>query len=142
MNPFLHRMGGFYATALMLSYLGTRHEVCQILQKLCHASRAYIVEQESLPGFLVHRPSALGWFIHLKNTGSFEDKLTAYKIGNPEIFLKTLIGMENNEAREVHLKENHPTLFIQALKETERDGELSEFCKGLRDDYKLYTYYI
>ena len=87
MNPFLHRMGGFHATAQMLSFLGTRRKVCQILQKLCHASRAYIVEQESLPGFLVHRPSSLVWFIHLKNIGSLEEKLPPHKIGTPETFL-------------------------------------------------------
>ena len=101
MNPFKNRIGGFHATALMLSFLGTRREVCQILQKLCHASRAYIVEQESLPGFLVHKPSL---FFHLKNIESLEEKLTAHKIGNPETFLKTLEVMENNEARDAYLK--------------------------------------
>ena len=142
MNPFLHRMGGFMATGIMLSFLGTRREVCQILQKLCHASRAYIVEQESLPGFLVHKPSPLTWFIHLKNIGSLEEKLTAHEIENPETFLKTLEAMENNEEREVYLKEHHPILFIETLKETERDDQLKEFCKGLRDNYELFTFHI
>ena len=116
--------------------------MCQILQKLCHASRAYIVEQESLPGFLVHRPSPLTWFIHLKNIGSLEEKCTAHKIGNPETFLETLQAMKNNEEREFYLEEHHPILFIEALKATERDDELQEFYKGLRDNYEYYTFYI
>ena len=142
MNPFKYYIGGFHATAQMLSFLGTRREVCQILQKLCHESRAYIVEQESLPGFLVHKPSSLGWFRYLKNIGSFEEKCKAHKIGNPETFLKTLEAMENNEEREFYLKEHHTILFIQSLKAVKRDDELQEFCKGLRENYKLFTFYI
>ena len=117
-NPFLEVMRGFMATGTMLSYYGSRREVCQMLQLLCHASRAYIVEQEGLPAFLVHKPSILGWVIHLKNIGSLEEQFTAHKIGNPETFLKTLEAMENNEEREVYLKEHHAILFIEALEAT------------------------
>ena len=54
---FHAKLGGLNATAVMLSYFGTRREVCQMLQKLSHSSRTYIVEQEGLPGFLVlHYP--------------------------------------------------------------------------------------
>ena len=111
-NPFLEVMGGFMATGIMLSYYGSRREVCQMLQLLSHASRAYIVEQEGLPGFLVHKPSPLTWFIQLKAEGDLQEKVIAHKIENPEIFLQTLEVMENNEEREVYLKEHHPILFI------------------------------
>ena len=141
-NPFLEVMSGFMATGTMLSYYGSRREVCQMLQLLCHSSRAYIVEQEGLPGFLVHKPSPLTWFIQLKAEGDLQEKVTAHKIEFPEIFLKTLDAMENNEEREVYLKEHHPILFIEALKATERDDELQEFCKGLRNDYEHYTFYV
>ena len=110
-----------------------------MLQLLCHASRAYIVKQEGLPGFLVHKPSL---FFHLKNIESLEEKLTAHKIGNPETFLKTLEVMENNEARDAYLKEHHPILFIEALKAAERNDQLQEFCKGLRDNPELFTFYV
>ena len=113
-----------------------------MLQLLSHASRAYIVEQEGLPGFLVHKPSPLTWFIQLKAEGDLQEKVIAHKIENPEIFLQTLEFMENNEEREVYLKEHHPILFIEALKATERDDELKKFCKGLRNDYEHYTFYV
>ena len=41
---FHAKLGGLTATAVMLSYLGTRREVCRMLQKLSHSSRFYIVE--------------------------------------------------------------------------------------------------
>ena len=54
----------------------------------------------------------------------------------------TLQAMENHEEREVYLKEHHPILFIETLKATGRDYELKEYCKGLRNNHKLYTFYI
>ena len=41
---FHAKLGGFLATAVMLSYFGRRYEVCGMLQKLSHSSRTYIVE--------------------------------------------------------------------------------------------------
>ena len=41
---FHAKLGGLNATAVMLSYFGTRSEVCQMLQKLSHSSRTYIVK--------------------------------------------------------------------------------------------------
>ena len=41
---FHAKLGGLNATAVMLSFFGTRSEVCTMLQKLSHSSRAYIVE--------------------------------------------------------------------------------------------------
>ena len=40
------------------------------------------------------------------------------------------------------MKQNHPILFIEFLKASKKDDQLMEFCKGLRDDYKHYTFYI
>ena len=138
-NPFLEVLHGFMATGTMLSYYGSRREVCQMLQLLCHASRLYIVEQKSLPAFLVHKPSALGLLITLQNIGSLKEK---YKLEKPERFLKKLTAMKKNEEREAYLKEHHTILFIKFLKATEGDDELQEFCKGLRDNCKLFTFYI
>ena len=49
-------------TAIILSYSGRRDEVCQLLQKLNHAARAYCIQQNGLKGFLVGYPS---YFKHL-----------------------------------------------------------------------------
>ena len=43
-DRFHAKLGGLNATAVMLSFFGTRSEVCIILQKLSHSSRAYIVQ--------------------------------------------------------------------------------------------------
>ena len=39
-------------TAQVLSFLGYKAEVCQTLQVISHQGRAYILQQEGLPGFL------------------------------------------------------------------------------------------
>ena len=39
--------------ATVLSYVGYDEDVCSMLQQISQASRAYIVEREGLPGFLL-----------------------------------------------------------------------------------------
>ena len=41
------------ATALIWTYLGWKHEVCPLMQRLSHSSRAYLINAKGLPGFLV-----------------------------------------------------------------------------------------
>ena len=38
---------------IILSFAGYRHEVMPLLQKLSHGTRAYIVNADGLPGFLI-----------------------------------------------------------------------------------------
>ena len=40
------------ATAVILSFFGRQCEVCELMQKLSHCTRAYIISQAGLPGFL------------------------------------------------------------------------------------------
>ena len=40
------------AIGLVLGFLGYRHQVIPLLQKLCHATRAYIINANGLPGFV------------------------------------------------------------------------------------------
>ena len=49
-----------HVTAHVLSFVGYKHEVCQTLQELSHQSRAYIIAQSGLTGFL--RPGFMVWF--------------------------------------------------------------------------------
>ena len=41
------------AMAFILRFYGRKADVCHLLQRLSHASRAYIVNEKGLPGFLV-----------------------------------------------------------------------------------------
>ena len=41
------------ANAIILSYIDYRSQACQLLQKLNHTGRAYIISQDGLRGFLV-----------------------------------------------------------------------------------------
>ena len=99
-NPFLKSLGGFYATGTVLSYLGMKGEVCQMLQKLCHESRAYVVEQEGLPFFLVQKLHAVGWLKHLKAEGTLQDQSVIRDIEFPEDLINILIAYEGVESFE------------------------------------------
>ena len=91
---------------------------------------------------MVYRPSLLRWIIRKKNEETEKKWFETHGIEDPERFLMKLQVMENCADREAYLKENHTVLFIEALKATERDDELQEFYKGLRDNYEYYTFYI
>ena len=49
-------------TAVMLSYVGRRDEVCQMLQVLSHTSRAYCIQNAGLKAYLVGYPD---YFVNL-----------------------------------------------------------------------------
>ena len=40
-------------TGIMLSYVGFCHEVLPLMQIISHSTRAYIINAEGLPGFLI-----------------------------------------------------------------------------------------
>ena len=51
-NPFRKTIHSFNIIAIILSFTGRRSDVCNLLQLLNHESRAYIVQQNGLSGFL------------------------------------------------------------------------------------------
>ena len=56
-TPFHGSFRSFNITAIVLSFFGTRIEVCSMLQMLNHTGRAYIIHQNGLPGFLELYPA-------------------------------------------------------------------------------------
>jgi len=141
--PFTATLGGLHATAVMTSFYGHRHEVCHLFQRLNHTTRAYVIEQKGMPGFvLYHPPSILEWLKDLRTDGMLDKKLQQLKVDDSDAFLNTLSDLDSNEAQEAFLKEKYLILFIQSLQAMHRDDDLMEFCKGLRNDYEHYTYYI
>ena len=61
-QPFNSKLPSKNATAIIFSFTDRRAEVCQLLQKLSHQSRAYCIQQGGLTGFLVPNPA---YFKHL-----------------------------------------------------------------------------
>ena len=49
----ISRLESLHAIALLLSYVGYRSTVIQLLQVLSHKTRSYICKQNELKGFLV-----------------------------------------------------------------------------------------
>ena len=75
--------------------------------------------------------------------GKLDDMLRSYKIRDSEAFMRKLNGLDDNTAREAFLKQKYPILYINLLKANQsRQEDLKEFCKGLRENHELFTYYI
>ena len=53
-RPFIPGLQSINITAIILSYYGRKYTSCRLFQLLTHSSRAFIVSQKGLPGFLVH----------------------------------------------------------------------------------------
>ena len=80
-TPFIGTLGGLTASAITLSFFGMRDEVCQMLQKLNHASRAYIVQQRGLPGFVKYYPlNVVEWLEDQKANTKLPEKLQKIKV--------------------------------------------------------------
>ena len=86
-----------------------------------------------------YKPHALGWINDLNEQHELKAKFALHKVS--KAFLTTLKSIESSEDQETYLKENHPILFIEALTALGRKEELSDFCKGLRDNVELFTFY-
>ena len=112
-TPFIGTLGGLNASAIILSFFGMRHEVCWMLQKLNHTSRAYILEQQGLPGFVQYfPPTVLEWLKDLKADGKLSEKLP--KIEYLDIFLSTVSDLKGYK-RDSYLKQFYPKLCVQFL---------------------------
>ena len=93
------------ATATILSFLSYRGQVCHLLQRLSHQSRAFIVSQEGLPGFLARCD-----VIELILSQQESDQGKALK-GKQQVCLETLqlelAGLEADQ-REQLLRKHYP----------------------------------
>ena len=90
-----------------------------MLQKLNHTSRAYILQQQGLPGFVQYfSPTVLEWLKDLKADGKLSEKLP--KIEDLDAFLSTVFDLNEYE-RDSYLSQNYPKLCIQFLQASGRN---------------------
>ena len=83
-----------------------------MLQKLNHTSRAYILQQQGLPGFVHYfPPTVLEWMKEQKADGKLSEKLP--KIEHLDIFLSMLSGLKDKQ--DSYLRQFYPKLCEQFL---------------------------
>ena len=58
-----------HCNAVILSYVGRRHEICQLYQVLNHDARTYIFDVRGHPGFLVGYEKSIKAWVERKNGG-------------------------------------------------------------------------
>ena len=75
--------------------------------------------------------------------GKLDDMLRPFLINDSEAFMRKLSDLNDNTAKEAFLKQTYPILYIELLKAKQsRQEDLKEFCKGLRENHELFTFYI
>ena len=109
-------------TSTILSFYGRRTYVVQLLQNLNHQSRAYIVAQEGLPGFLVVRQTNMrSWMLELLSKNQFDEYSLGEKLNTPINFIHMLVGVPNLET---HLKVYHRRFYVAGLRALGKHNEI------------------
>lgn len=92
----------------MLSYVGYHHEILPLLQIISHRTRAYIINAEGLPGFLVQID-----FMQILRQADARGCLEIAKKWqelNLDKVSQELDVLESLFQKMTHLKENYPSL--------------------------------
>ena len=61
------------SVAMILGYLGHRHEVMPIMQTICHSTRAYMVNAKCMPGFVMRLPQVLKIYKNADSAGELKE---------------------------------------------------------------------
>ena len=127
---------------MILSFLGYRHEVMQLMQILSHGTRAFIVNANVLPGFLVVRD--LVEFLKDKDS----KKLLQYtKIWQDFDLIEVgeKLGGFSKEQKKITFRRLYPALYLYTLKYHNKEKEYKKFisqCKTYEKDPKNYYLYV
>ena len=132
-----------YASATVFSFYGQKHEVCWLLQKLSHRTRAYIVNSNGLQGF-VHEFTLPSFLDSLQTR---LDSISCHQIIKVNSVKKELKRFSSSNEKECFLMEHYPAVFILSFVHLKRSQELlqySEYCRALQTgdpgEYSLYIH--
>ena len=131
-----------YAHALVFSYYGYNYQVCGLMQKLSHTTRAYIVRTDGLKSFLKKdKIKSLIW--SAKSDGAIKRAKQHIDVSKLQIKLELLHTRSN---KLLHLKDKYPELYIYVLRGLDEKDQLRQYlnsCKANRKERgKFYQSYV
>ena len=130
--PF-HLLKSRLSTAIVLSFFSTKKKVIKLSIILSKASRAYIISQDGLPGFLLnHHNNIMSWLYELSKTVdelrySISYSLEAYEVEN---LFDTVASHKIETEKEIALMYANPSVYVGFLKALNRTDQLNELCDG------------
>ena len=108
--------------AVILGFLGHRHEVVPILQSLSHGTRAYIINADGLPGFL-NSMKFIDFLREADKKGQLEH-LKKWQVFDIEIVLREMKAQSSIELKMEYLGKHYPSLYRFSLNHLRRNKEL------------------
>ena len=127
------------STAIILTFKGLQKEVVVIAIKLSKSSRAYIISQEGLPGFLkVRYTNSDSWIYDLLGSAALRSE-NCFEENDCEALESSLAECKTTNEKELVLRHSFPTTFICFLKSTGRIREVNDLF-GKKPDGSTYTW--
>ena len=127
------------STALVWSAFGLQKKVVVVLMVLSKRSRAFVISQRGLPGFLVTRHDNIASLMHahFPLTGHFKcDGLNEVDLDQLEASCSTF---ETSKEIEKELRRVYPEVFVALLRTQGREEEVSDLDDGT---YLTYSWHI
>ena len=106
-------------TGIILGFWGYRVEVISLLQVMSHGFRAYIVNAQGLPGFLVEGDVAK----ILLNSSDELQPLIKFQIIDLNAVVQELSLLNTQSLKLAHLRKNSPCLYLFVLRRLNRVDE-------------------
>ena len=140
--PF-HLLKSRISTAIVLSYYDTKKKAVKMTMVLSKSSRAYIITQGYLQGFLLERhENVMSWLFDLKTVPQFREEVSCYLETSEIDKVHTDISiLESEDWKVTSLMYVNPSIYIQFLQSTDRRCELEKLYDGVITK-ENFTWYV
>ena len=131
------------ASAIILSFRDRKKHVTITLLTLTKSSRAFIITQGGLPGFLLdHHNNSMSWLYELQMSAQFRREMACYPEQiELEDLPKQLAECKTDEEKETYLRHVYPATYVAFLRTMGRTEELNELFDGTITP-ENYTWYL
>ena len=143
---------------IILGFYGFRHQVMQLMQCLSHGTRAYIVNADGLPGFVLkfdiipflREADEAGQLENAKkyqviDLSTVESELEKFAWYEEKIVEGEQINLTNIKKKMDFLSEEYPSLFIFILEFFDMTDKIEQYmnkCKTYEEDPYKYSLYV
>ena len=139
----LNKLRSRLPTAIIFGFHGRKKQVIKMLLVLSNSSRAFIITQGGLRGFLLaHHNNSASWLYELQLSAKFRTEAACF-LSQTELedLPKQLGACKTEEEKETCLRHVYPTTYVALLRSIGRTKELDRLYDGTITPDN-YTWYI
>ena len=139
----LNKLRSRLVTAVIFGLHGRKIKVIKMLLTLSKSSRAFIITQNGLKGFLSeHHNNRFSWFYELQLSAQFRREVACHlEQMELEGLANELAGCKTVDEKESRLRHVYPITYVAFLKSLGRTEELNKLYDGTITPQN-YTWYI